>query len=83
MISGIIKEPELQNLNNQQIIEIQRYRWYLGEQLCHDPLLDMSLDQICLQWITLYAKKFRLHWCHEHGILCNSSGECNGECYPS
>jgi hypothetical protein len=45
-----------------QIQEIEKYKWCLGVQLKRDPLLDRSYDDICLEWIRLYAAEFRKHW---------------------
>jgi hypothetical protein len=45
-----------------QIHEIEKYKWCLGVQLKRDPLLDRSYDDICLEWIRLYAAEFRKHW---------------------
>ena len=45
-----------------QIREIEKYKWCLGVQLKRDPLLDRSYDDICLEWIRLYAAEFRKHW---------------------
>ena len=45
-----------------QIHEIEKYKWCLGVQLKHDPLLDRSYNDICMEWIRLYAAEFRKNW---------------------
>jgi hypothetical protein len=41
--------------------EIENYKWYLGERLGHDPLLDRSMKDICLEWIDLsFYRKLEL-----------------------
>jgi hypothetical protein len=45
-----------------EIDEINKYRWYLGEQLTHDPLQDRSLNDIAIEWIEKYAAEFRRYW---------------------
>jgi hypothetical protein len=45
-----------------QIHEMEKYRWYLGERLGHDPLLDRTRNEICAEWIARYAAEFRAWW---------------------
>lgn len=45
-----------------QLEEIEKYRWYLGEQLGRDPLLDRTHNDICLEWIARHAAAFRAWW---------------------
>jgi hypothetical protein len=47
---------------NQQLIEIEKFKFTLGEQLGHDPLEDYSMNEIALMWISLYAAEFRKQW---------------------
>jgi hypothetical protein len=54
-----------------QIVEIQKYKWYLGEALRHDPLDDRSMNDICIEWIHKYAADFRKWW------ESQSEGRCN------
>jgi hypothetical protein len=41
---------------------MERYKWYLGVQLQHDPLQDRSLNEIYCEWIAKYAADFRKFW---------------------
>ena len=45
-----------------QMQEIDKYKWCLGEKLKHDPLQDRSYDEICMEWIGMYAADFRKNW---------------------
>jgi hypothetical protein len=45
-----------------QIKEIEKYRWYLGERLGRDPLLDRTKEEICAEWIAKHAAAFRAWW---------------------
>ena len=47
---------------NAEITEIEKFKWYLGERLGHDPLRDRSMNDICEEWITKYAADFRKWW---------------------
>lgn len=58
-----------------QIIEIEKYKWCLGIQLGHDPLLDKSLNEICMEWINLYASEYREYWNKTH-----EPSNCNQPC---
>ncbi|HAJ79263.1 MAG TPA: hypothetical protein DCO75_05785 [Fibrobacteres bacterium] len=48
-----------------EIEEIEKFKWYLGERLGHDPLQDRSMNDICQEWITNYAADFRKQWQEE------------------
>ena len=41
---------------------MEKYKWYLGIQLQHDPLQDRSLNDIYCEWIDKYAADFRKFW---------------------
>jgi hypothetical protein len=45
-----------------EIKEMEKYKWYLGVQLQHDPLQDRSLNDIYCEWIDKYAADFRKFW---------------------
>ena len=45
-----------------EILEMEKYKWYLGVQLQHDPLQDRSLNEIYCEWIEKYAADFRKFW---------------------
>jgi hypothetical protein len=45
-----------------EINEIEKFKWYLGERLGHDPLQDRSMNDICEEWIAKYAADFRKWW---------------------
>jgi hypothetical protein len=60
--SSSATEQEMRACIAAEIDEIQRYKWYLGERLRHDPLLDRSMDDICREWIDKYAAEFRKTW---------------------
>jgi len=45
-----------------EIQEMEKYKWYLGEKLQHDPLNDRSLNDIYCEWIEKYATEFRRDW---------------------
>lgn len=45
-----------------EILEMEKYKWYLGVQLQHDPLQDRSLNDIYCEWIDKYAADFRKFW---------------------
>lgn len=49
-----------------QIIEMEKYKYYLGEKLGHDPLLDRSLENIYCEWIEKYAYDFRKNYENTH-----------------
>jgi hypothetical protein len=48
-------------------VEIEKYKWCLGIQLCHDPLNDKSINDICIEWIIKYAAEFRNSWEKQYG----------------
>ena len=45
-----------------EIREMEKYKWYLGIQLQHDPLQDRSLNDIYCEWIDKYTADFRKFW---------------------
>jgi hypothetical protein len=45
-----------------EIQEMEKYKWYLGEQIRHDPLKDRSLNDIYCEWVDKYAADFRKSW---------------------
>jgi hypothetical protein len=53
---------ELEETIKAEIQEIEKYKWYLGERIGHDPLLDKSMNEICKEWIQQNARSFREHW---------------------
>jgi hypothetical protein len=50
---------EMEETIKAEIEEIERYKWYLGERIGHDPLLDRSMNEICKEWIQQNALLFR------------------------
>lgn len=54
--------PEMEETIKAEIQEIEKYKWYLGERIGHDPLLDRSMNEICKEWIQQNANAFRQHW---------------------
>ncbi|HUI93016.1 MAG TPA: hypothetical protein VLX68_12280 [Chitinivibrionales bacterium] len=45
-----------------EINEIEKFKWYLGERIGHDPLIGRSMDDICREWIEKHAEAFRKNW---------------------
>ena len=64
---NIEKEKKLKKFLSDEIEEIQKYKWFLGIKLCHDPLNDITMNEISSNWIKLYAKEFRKNWENMHG----------------
>jgi hypothetical protein len=54
-----------------EIDEIEKYKWYLGERIGHDPLIDRSMNDICNEWIEKHAQGFRKHWEDVNKSLCS------------
>jgi hypothetical protein len=52
---------EMEETMKAEIEEIEKYKWYLGERIGHDPLLDLSMNEICREWIQQNARSFREH----------------------
>lgn len=48
-----------------QCQEIMKYKWCLGVQLQHDPLLDKTMEEIGHEWIQLFARQYREKWKNE------------------
>jgi predicted DNA-binding protein len=57
-----ISAQEVRRSLEAEIQEMEKYKWYLGEQLRHDPLQDRSLNDIYCEWIDKYASDFRRDW---------------------
>jgi hypothetical protein len=53
---------EMEETIKAEISEIEKYKWYLGERIGHDPLLDRSMNEICKEWIQQNARGFRENW---------------------
>lgn len=45
-----------------QIIEMEKYKWCLGVELNHDPLNDKTLNEIYCEWIQKNGEEFRKRW---------------------
>jgi len=62
---GIVTRPpkamddDIRKSITEEILEMEKYKWYLGVQLQHDPLQDRSLNDIYCEWIDKYAADFR------------------------
>ena len=52
-------EEDIRKSIEAEIQEMEKYKWYLGVQLQHDPLQDRSLNDIYCEWIDKYAADFR------------------------
>ena len=61
-VSPRISDDEIRNCVQAEITEMEKYKWYLGERLKHDPLQDRSLNDIYCEWIEKYAADFRRYW---------------------
>jgi len=66
MIHNTIKFKEFLN---DEIEEIYKFKWYLGEILHKDPLELYTLEEISTMWITQYAAEFRENWIKIHGEI--------------
>lgn len=62
-----IANTKLKKFLLDEMAEIERYKWNLGVQLCHDPLNDKSINDICIEWIIQYAVEFREAWEQKYG----------------
>jgi hypothetical protein len=62
---------EMEETIKAEIDEIEKYKWYLGERIGHDPLIDRSMNDICNEWIEKYAQCFRKHWEDVKNRLCS------------
>ncbi|GAG12797.1 unnamed protein product [marine sediment metagenome] len=65
-------ETKLKRFLKAEQVEIEKYKWDLGIQLCHDPLEDRSINDICFEWISKYAKEFRELWESKNGKVTES-----------
>lgn len=45
-----------------QIAEMEKFKWFMGEKLGHDPLKDRTLNEIYCEWIDKYGAEFRAWW---------------------
>jgi hypothetical protein len=61
-MNSVYSHAELLESLRAEIEEIEKFKWCLGVQLGHDPLLDRSMNDICQEWITKYAADFRKWW---------------------
>jgi hypothetical protein len=61
-LNYVYSHAELLECLRAEIEEIEKFKWYLGERLGHDPLLDRSMNDICQEWISKYAADFRKWW---------------------
>lgn len=59
---------DLKDFMNDQCKEIEKYKWCLGIQLHHDPLLDRSYNEICSEWINNFSIQYRKEWEEKHNI---------------
>lgn len=62
-------EKKLKKFLDDQKSEIEKYKWELGIKLCHDPLQDKSINEICFEWINAHAAEFREQWETKYGKL--------------
>ena len=62
---------EMEETIKAEINEIEKYKWYLGERIGHDPLNDRSMNDICKEWIEKHAMAFRKHWEEEKQTRCS------------
>ncbi len=62
MPTEISQQNDLQDCNRAQIHEMERFKWFLGEQIGHDPLRDKPLNDIYCEWIGKYGEAFRKWW---------------------
>jgi hypothetical protein len=58
----------LRLLARAQLKEIDIFKWNLGVQLGHDPLLDRSMNEIAEEWITRHGAAFRAWWDDQNGF---------------
>ena len=57
-----MSSEEFKQFMKDQRSEILKYKWCLGKRIHHDPLEDMSMNELCHNWITRYAREFRDTW---------------------
>jgi hypothetical protein len=53
---------DLKQCNIAQIAEMERFKWFMGEQIGHDPLRDRSINEIYEEWIEKFGAAFRKWW---------------------
>jgi len=56
------RQSDVQQCNQAQIAEMERFKWFMGEQMGHDPLRDRSINDIYCEWIVQYGAAFRKWW---------------------
>ncbi len=66
-----VSGKEMEETIKAEIDEIEKYKWYLGERIGHDPLNDRSMNEICKEWIERHALQFRQHWEREKQAGCS------------
>jgi hypothetical protein len=66
-----ISGKEMEETIKAEIDEIEKYKWYLGERIGHDPLIDRSMNDISNEWIEKHAQDFRKHWEEVKKNLCS------------
>jgi len=55
-------KKDLNEALQEEIKEIEKYKWYMGEKLRRDPLTDRSMNDIAREWIEQHAAEFRSSW---------------------
>jgi hypothetical protein len=68
---AVVSSNEMEETIKAEIQEIEKYKWYLGERIGHDPLVDRSMNEICKEWIQQHARAFRDHWEAEKRKQCS------------
>jgi hypothetical protein len=58
----VSRHIDLQECNKAQIHEMERFKWFMGEQIGHDPLRDRSINEIYEEWIEKFGASFRVWW---------------------
>ena len=59
---GVSEHNDFQACIKAEIAEMDKFKWFLGEQLGHDPLQDRSLNEIYREWINKFGAAFREWW---------------------
>ncbi|HMD68673.1 MAG TPA: hypothetical protein VKF42_07300 [Chitinivibrionales bacterium] len=66
-----VSGKEMEETIKAEIDEIEKYKWYLGERIGHDPLTDRSMNDICNEWIEKHSQAFRKYWDEVKKNLCS------------
>jgi hypothetical protein len=76
-VSPAMDRERLRDCALRQIQEIDKYKWYLGERLGHDPLQDRSYNDIAREWVRTHAADFRVHWTEQErgAVQADRSGQ--------